>query len=120
MKILGNIIWVVFGGLIGAVGWGAAGLMLLITIVGIPFGIQCMKIAALTLWPFGHDVTIGEFGAMGLIGNVLWIMLFGWELLLYHLGCALLFAVTIIGIPFARQHLKLARLAFIPFGAEIR
>ncbi len=120
MNTLGNVIWLVFGGLLGAFGWACAGVACMITIIGIPFGKQCFKISSLTLWPFEKEVSLGSFGAMGLIGNILWIILFSWELFLYHLTWALVFAVTIIGIPFAKQHYKLAQLAFLPFGAEIQ
>ncbi len=119
MRFIGNVMWIVFGGLIGAIGWAIAGIILMITIIGIPFGRQCLKISALTLWPFGSEVSSGDFGAIGLIGNIIWILIFGWELFLYHLGLGLLFSITIIGIPFGKQHFKLARLALIPFGAAI-
>lgn len=119
MKLIGNVLWILFGGLVGAIGWMIAGFILMITIIGIPFGKQCFKIAGLTLWPFGTEVSIGAFGAMGLIGNILWILIFGWELFLYHLGLGLLFSITIIGIPFGKQHFKLARIALVPFGASI-
>ncbi len=120
MKFLGNLIWLIFGGFIGAAAWAFAGLILCITVIGIPFGIQAFKISSFALWPFGREVEVGEFGAGGAIGNVIWILLFGWELALGHLIIALVFFITIIGIPFAGQHIKLARLSLIPFGAEIR
>lgn len=119
MKLLANLAWVVFGGLPGAIGWFISALVLMITVVGIPFGLQCMKIAQLTLWPFGHEAEIGRFGAVSILANSIWLILFGWELFLYHLVLACVFGVTIIGIPFARQHLKLAMLALVPFGSRI-
>lgn len=119
MKFIGNIVWFVFGGFISAVLWFAAGLVICVTIVGIPFGIQCFKIAGFVLWPFGKNVVIGQFGAMGLIGNILWLLIFGWELAILHLVVGLLFYITIIGIPFGKQHIKFAQLAFVPFGAKI-
>ena len=119
MKLAGNLIWLIFGGLISAVLWTLSGLLLCITIIGIPFGIQALKLAGFTLWPFGREVKIGDFGVGGAIGNVIWIMLFGWELAVYHALLALLFTITIIGFPFAKQHIKLARLSLIPFGADI-
>ena len=119
MSFIGNLLWIIFGGLIVSIGWAIAGLILCITVVGIPFGMQCFKIAGLTLMPFGRDVDIGEFGAFGLLGNVVWILVFGWELFLAHVVAACFLAITIIGIPFAKQHVKLAKLALVPFGARI-
>ncbi|PKM50550.1 MAG: YccF domain-containing protein [Firmicutes bacterium HGW-Firmicutes-7] len=119
MGCLGNIVWIVFGGLISAVMWLLCGLLCCVTVVGIPFGLQCFKIAGLVLAPFGRDVQVGEFGAGGLIGNVIWLIVLGWELALSHLVFAALFCVTIVGIPFGLQHIKLAKLALLPFGARI-
>jgi len=92
---------------------------MIITIIGIPFGLQALKLAGFTLWPFGREVEIGNFGIGGALGNVIWIMLFGWELAVYHTLLAVLFAITIIGFPFGKQHIKLAGLSLIPFGADI-
>lgn len=119
MSFLGNLIWILFGGLFASILWVICGLLVCLTIVGIPFGIQCFKIAGLVLYPFGRDVEIGRFGVGGLIGNILWILLLGWELCLAHLVTGLIFCITIIGIPFGMQHFKLAKLALLPFGAEI-
>jgi uncharacterized membrane protein YccF (DUF307 family) len=120
MNFLGNLIWLVFGGIISAILWLVSGMVLCVTVIGIPFGIQCFKIGALVLWPFGKDVEIGNFGAGGLLMNLLWLVLFGWEFAVLHVVFGLLFCVTIIGIPFGLQHFKLARLGLIPFGATIR
>ena len=119
MRLIGNIIWLIFGGFFGAVGWVLAGILVSVTIIGIPFGMQCFKIAGFVLWPFGKEILLGDFGVGSVIGNVLWIVLLGWELALFHAGVALFFFVSIIGIPFAFQHLKLAQLAFVPFGSRI-
>lgn len=119
MSVIGNFLWIILGGIFGAVLWCIAGIILSITIIGIPFGMQCFKIAGLTLIPFGRRVDIGEFGAIGFLANILWILIFGWELCLYHLIAALIFTITIIGFPFAVQHIKLAKLSLIPFGARI-
>lgn len=119
MSILGNIIWILFGGLLAALGWFFAGILCCITVVGIPFGFQCFKIGGLVLMPFGRNVSSGHFGAMGLLGNILWIIFLGWELAIGHLIIGLLFCITIIGIPFGLQHFKLAQLALVPFGARI-
>lgn len=119
MSLLGNILWLVFGGLISAALWMVSGILLCLTIIGIPFGLQCFKIASLVLWPFGRDIEIGQFGAFGFLGNLVWIIFCGWWLCLDHLLFGILLCITIIGIPFGVQHFKLARLAFIPFGAKI-
>ena len=119
MSFIGNLIWLIFGGLIGAIAWAIAGLALCITIIGIPFGLQCFKIAGFVLWPFGRDIELGNFGAGGLIMNIIWLIVFGWEFFLGHLVVADIFCLTIIGIPFGLQHVKLAKLGLIPFGAQI-
>lgn len=119
MHLLGNLIWVVFGGLVTAVLWFVAGVLCCISFVGIPFGIQCFKMASFVLWPFGRDVEVGGFGLGGFIGNILWIFLLGWELAISHLLFGLIFCITIVGIPFGKQHFKLAKLSLIPFGARI-
>lgn len=118
MSLLGNILWIIFGGLFLAIGWLLAGLLLCVTIVGIPFGMQCFKIARLVLAPFGTDIILGNFGAMGFLGNIIWIILLGWELCVSHLVSGIVLCVTIIGIPFGLQHFKLAGLALVPFGAK--
>lgn len=119
MSLIGNIIWLVFGGILGAIAWLLAGMLLCITIIGIPFGLQCFKIAGFVLWPFGREVEIGNFGAIGLLLNILWIILLGWELAVFHFVAGALFCITIIGIPFGLQHFKLSMLGLVPFGARI-
>lgn len=118
MKLLGNIIWFVFGGAIAALLWLIAGLLLSITIIGIPFGIQAFKFASLVLFPFGKDVDtrVSEHP----IANIIWAILFGWEMALGYLGIGVFFCITIIGIPFGIQWFKLAQLALFPFGAKIK
>lgn len=119
MSFIGNIIWLLIGGIIAAIAWFIAGLLLCVTIIGIPFGIQCFKIAGFVLWPFGRDIELGNFGAGGLIFNIIWLIVFGWEFAIGHLIIGALFCITIIGIPFGLQHFKLAKLGLIPFGAKI-
>jgi len=119
MKFIGNFIWLIFGGLISALFWSSVGLLLCVIIIGIPFGVQCFKIAGFVLWPFGRDVTPGGFGVMGALGNIVWILVCGIELCVFHVVFGALLCVTVIGIPFGLQHFKLAKLALIPFGAEI-
>jgi len=119
MNMIGNIIWLIFGGIIAAILWVIAGLLLCLTIIGIPFGLQCFKIAQFVLWPFGREIEAGDFGVGGLLLNILWLIFLGWELAITHLIIGAIFCVTIIGIPFGLQHFKFALLGLIPFGAKI-
>ena len=120
MSLLGNIIWIIFGGFFEALGWLIAGIFWSITIIGIPYGKQCFKMAKLQLAPFGKEVEDNGTTALGFIANLIWLILFGWELALINLISALFFTITIIGIPFAKQNLKLAKLSLMPFGKRIR
>ena len=118
MKTLGNIIWFLFGGLWSWFSWTFVGLLLCITVVGIPFGVQCFKIGNFGLFPFGKRIEAStNIGSLFL--NLIWILIFGWELALLHLFSAFLLAITIIGIPFAIQSVKLAGISLFPFGAKI-
>jgi len=120
MKLLGNIIWLVFGGIIISVEYIISSILLMVTIVGIPFGIQTLKLAVLALWPFGAEIRLkpGNPGCLSTLMNVIWICIGGIWIALTHLVFGVLFAITIIGIPFAMQHFKLAALALTPFGRE--
>jgi len=122
MNFLLNIIWLVFGGFIVVLAYFLGAILLCITIIGIPFGIQCFKLAGLAVAPFGREIREKEppSGALAVIMNIIWIILPGLELAVFHLFMALIFAVTIIGLPIAAQHLKMTRLALIPFGFEVR
>ena len=122
MNVLLNLVWLVFGGFLIVLGYLLGALLLCITIIGIPFGIQCFKLAGLALAPFGREVREKEppGGALAVIMNILWIILPGLELAVLHLILALAFAITIIGLPIAAQHLKMTRLALLPFGFEVR
>lgn len=120
MSILGNVIWLLLGGIVAAIVWFLAGLILCITIIGIPFGFQCFKIAGFVLWPFGKEIELGHFGAGGLIFNLIWLIFFGWEFAIAHFIIGAVFCITILGIPFGLQHFKFAKLGLIPFGAIIR
>jgi len=124
LRLLMNILWLtVGGGLVTALGYLLGGLVLCLTVVGIPFGLQAFKLAALMLWPFGQEVvedrTSMGSGTLGLVMNVLWCIVAGVVIAVAHLGLALGLAVTIIGIPFALQHIKFAVLAIFPFGKKI-
>jgi len=119
MSFLGNLLWVFLGGgLVLFLEYLATGLLLCLTLVGIPFGIQCIKLSGLALLPFGKDVQSKEkgTGCLSTLMNVLWIVTGGILISLTHLLFALLCAITIIGIPFAKQHMKLAGLSLAPFG----
>ena len=118
MRLLGNILWFILGGFVMAVSWFAAGILWCLTIIGIPVGIQCFKFAALSLWPFGKEIVYHPSTSSFLL-NVIWLVFSGWILALEHFIGGILLAITIIGIPFAKQSFKLARLALMPFGAEI-
>lgn len=121
MNFLGNLIWLIFGGLITAIGYFVSAVVLMLTIVGIPFGIQILKIGVLALWPFGSEVRERQSagGCLYIMMNVLWILIGGFWISVTHIAFGILLAITIIGIPWARQHFKLAGLALTPFGKEI-
>ena len=121
MNILGNILWIVLGGIFISMYYALVGLLFCITIVGIPFGIQLLKIAGFALWPFGRQIVAGETdgGCLSLIMNGIWIILGGVEIALAHIGLGIGFCITIIGIPFGLQHFKMALLALTPFGKQI-
>ncbi len=121
MKTLGNVIWVVFGGFVIAIEYIVGSIALMVTIIGIPFGLQSLKLAELALWPFGKKINRAKTpsGCISLIMNVIWFFVGGLPIILTHLLFGLLFTITIIGIPFGRQHFKLMRLAISPFGKEI-
>ncbi|MBU5365913.1 YccF domain-containing protein [Enterococcus devriesei] len=118
MSCIGNLIWMIFGGLIGGLTWCLAGILWCISIIGIPIGLQCFKFAALSFAPFGKDVVYRVTG-VNFIVNIIWLIVSGVPLAIGHLISAALLCITIVWIPFAAQSLKLARLALMPFGAEI-
>lgn len=120
LRLILNVLWFILGGgwLIG-LEYLVAGLVLCVTVIGIPFGLQCFKLAALGAWPFGKDVVPTGGGAIHTIANVLWLVFAGVWICLSHLVLAVGSAVTIIGIPFAVQHLKFALVALWPFGQRV-
>lgn len=122
MKFIGNIIWLVFGGFAVAIEYFVASLAMMITIIGIPFGIQTIKLGMLALWPFGSEVvkTNEPTSALSTIMNIIWFFVGGFWIMLTHIGFGILFYISIIGIPWGNQHFKLAGLALTPFGREIR
>ena len=118
MTFLGNLLWFFFGGLAGGLAWVLAGCLWCVTIVGIPVGMQCFKLAGLAFSPFGKEIVFGG-GGFSLLVNLLWVIFSGLELAIGYalLGC--LWCVTIFGIPIGKQCFKLARLALTPFGASV-
>ena len=122
MKGIGNILWLIFGGLLIAVIYYLVGLVMCITLIGIPFGLQLFKLGTYSLWPFGHEIVNGpnEPGCVSVVMDLIWILLGWWEIALLHLLFGLLFCVTIIGIPFGLQHFRMAFASIIPFGKEIK
>ncbi|MDI6868707.1 MAG: YccF domain-containing protein [Coprothermobacterota bacterium] len=121
MSLIGNILWIILGGFLIALEYFLGGLILCLTIVGIPFGAQCFKLAYLALFPFGKEVVTKEVASnpLWILMNILWLLFGGIWIALTHLVFALLCAITVIGIPFALQHIKLAGLSLSPFGKEI-
>ncbi len=121
MSIFLNILWFILGGFLVSLAYILGGILLCITIIGIPFGIQCFKLSILGMAPFGKEIRETEppGGALAVIMNIIWIILPGLELALIHLSLAFFFAITIIGLPFAAQHLKMTRLAILPFGFRV-
>ncbi|NNE93905.1 MAG: YccF domain-containing protein [Verrucomicrobiales bacterium] len=120
-SIIGNIIWLVFGGLLMAIGYFTAGVASILTIIGIPNGVQSFKLGIYACWPFGKKVVerTTASGCIATIGNIIWILLGGIWLAIGHLLWALLFYILIVTIPFARRHVEMTKLAFTPFGKDI-
>ena len=121
MAGIGNVLWFILGGFIIFFGYLLGGLILCITIIGIPFGIQCFKLAGAVLAPFGREVeeTESATGPVAMIMNIIWIILPGLELAITHLVLAVILGITIVGLPLAKQHIKLIPLALVPFGRRM-
>lgn len=121
MGCLMNVLWLLFGGILTAIEYVVASLLLMVTIVGIPFSIQTLKMASLALWPFGKEVRSGSRsdGCLYILMNVVWILLGGIWICLSHLIFGAILCITVIGIPFGLQHFKLAAVALMPFGKDI-
>lgn len=121
MSLLGNLLWIILGGFLIALFYLIGGLVLCLTIVGIPFGVQLIKLSLLALAPFGKEVNTegSASGLLEIVMNVLWWIFGGVEVAITHLVLALILAITIVGLPFAKQHIKLLKLALVPFGARI-
>jgi len=122
MRTLGNILWLIFGGVALAISYAIAGIVMFLLIITIPFGIQAFKLAAFTLWPFGSvmvDKPGTRHGCLTTVGNILWVVLAGIWLAIGHIVAAFFLAITIIGIPFAIANVKLAGAALVPFGRQV-
>jgi len=122
MNILGNIIWLLLGGFVTAIGYIWGGLVMMLTIIGIPFGFQLIKIGILCLWPFGSTFEINNElpGCLSLLLNLIWLVVAGFWLAVIHFLFGVLLSLTIIGLPWAAQHFKLAGFAISPFGRSVR
>lgn len=122
MKLLGNLIWILFGGFLIALLYFIVGIVMCVTIIGIPFGVQLFKLGAFALCPFGHELVYRstEPGCVSTVMNLIWVLLGWWEIALLHLAFGVIFCITIIGIPFGVQHFKMAVNSLFPFGREIR
>lgn len=121
MKLLGNIIWLIFGGFFTAIEYFTAGLAFCLTIIGIPFGLQCFKLGLFMFMPFGQKAvkSKNDSGCLYTVMNIIWFFIGGLPIVATHLFFAVILAITIIGIPFANQHIKLMALALTPFGRKI-
>lgn len=122
MNFIGNIIWLIFGGFFSAVGLILGGLVMMLTIIGIPFGIQSIKLGFATLAPFGKKLERDEDeeGVLPLVLNLIWLVLFGWELALNHLFWGILLTITVVGAPWGKQHFKLIPMSMLPLGRSLR
>lgn len=118
MRLVGNILWFIFGGFFSGLSWIVAGVLWCVTIIGIPIGLQCFKFAGLAFWPFGKQVVYGG-GTMSLMANIVWLIVSGILMAIGNAVVGILWCITIIGIPFGKQFFKLARLSLMPFGATV-
>lgn len=121
MSLIGNLIWLIFGGIIIAIEYLIGSIILMITIIGIPFGIQTLKMAALAVWPFGRDTRVHSraSGCLYILMNIIWLLTGGLWIAVTHAIFGLILCITIIGIPFGLQHFKLTAIALNPFGRDI-
>ncbi|MEI9956239.1 MAG: YccF domain-containing protein [Ferruginibacter sp.] len=121
MGLLGNLIWLIFGGFLAALGYVFGGFVLCLTVVGIPWGLQCFKIASLVLWPFGKKVVSNSSstGCLSTLFNIIWLLCGGLYTAVIHVIMGILLSITIIGIPWGRQHFKLVEISLMPFGKKV-
>ncbi|MER2600380.1 MAG: YccF domain-containing protein [Caldilineales bacterium] len=121
MSFLGNVIWFIFGGFLAGIGYILGGLGMCLTIVGIPFGVQNIKLGVAMFAPFGKQIVQRDNAntPLRVLLNIIWLVLFGWEIALAHLLLGLVLCITVVGIPFGVQHLKMIPLALLPFGRDL-
>ena len=121
MNFLGNLIWLIFGGLMAALGYFLGGIVLCITVIGVPWGLQCFKLAGLVLWPFGKKVISDSdnMGCLNIFFNLIWILCGGLYTAIVHIVMGAILCLTIIGIPWGKQHFKLVEISLMPFGKRI-
>ena len=121
MNLFGNIIWLIFGGLMAALGYFLGGIVLCITVIGVPWGLQCFKLAGLVLWPFGKKVISDSdnMGCLNIFFNLIWILCGGLYTAIVHIVMGAILCLTIIGIPWGKQHFKLIEISLMPFGKRI-
>jgi uncharacterized membrane protein YccF (DUF307 family) len=121
MDLFGNLIWLIFGGLMAALGYFLGGFVLCITVIGVPWGLQCFKLAGLVLWPFGKKVISDSdnMGCLNIFFNLIWILCGGLYTAIVHIVMGAILCLTIIGIPWGKQHFKLVEISLMPFGKRI-
>lgn len=119
MRLLLNILWLLFGGLFSALGWVLTGCLWCITVVGIPVGLQCFKLASISLDPFGKEIVYDDENAVSFLLNILWIIFGGIEMAIGNALIGIILCITIIGIPWGKQYFKIAKLSLMPFGARV-
>lgn len=121
MNLFGNLVWLIFGGLMAALGYFLGGIVLCITVIGIPWGLQCFKIAGLVLWPFGKRIIndSNDMGCLNILFNLIWILCGGLYTAIVHIVMGAVLCLTIIGIPWGKQHFKLVEISLMPFGKRI-
>jgi uncharacterized membrane protein YccF (DUF307 family) len=121
MDLFGNLIWLIFGGLMAALGYFLGGIVLCITVIGVPWGLQCFKLAGLVLWPFGKKVISDSdnMGCLNIFFNLIWILFGGLYTAIVHIVMGAILCLTIVGIPWGKQHFKLVEISLMPFGKRI-
>ncbi len=128
LRLIGNILWFILGGFFMGLAWTLVGVLAFVSIIGIPWGRACFMIAGFTFWPFGREAVNREVlngrgdigtGPFGIVGNIIWLLVAGWWLALGHLISAVLDFITIVGIPFGVQHVKLAGASLFPIGLTV-
>jgi uncharacterized membrane protein YccF (DUF307 family) len=121
MNLFGNIIWLIFGGLLAALGYFLGGFVLCITVIGVPWGLQCFKLAGVVLWPFGKKIVsdTDNMGCLNIFFNLIWILCGGLYTAIVHIVMGAILCLTIIGIPWGKQHFKLVEISLMPFGKKI-